>query len=311
MSSILLALIPIFALIALGYSLKTFQLLDDGFWRPAEFLTYWVLFPALLISSVAEADLSDMPILNLTLAQAGALILLLTLTASLAPCLKSVDGPAFSSVFQGVQRPNTYGALAAAGSLYGQPGIAIAAVCAAIAVPLVNLFSTIGMIHWAHSSTNAGGDHRGKLIVKAVATNPLILACVVGGAINLTGVGLTPVLASTLKILGQASLSLGLLVVGAGINLASIHAQRWPLIVSTLGKLVVLPLLVGVIATLLGVTAMPLEIVVMYASVPTSASSYVMARQMNGDADLMAAIITVTTLAAALTMPLVLWAVRG
>ena len=307
MTSILLALAPTFILIALGFGLIRFRLLADGFWRPAETLTYWVLFPALLIGSVAEADLSGMPVLDLTLALGAALAAVLAVTASLAPMLKSADGPAFSSVFQGVQRPNTYVALAAAGSLYGQPGIALAAFCAAIVVPLVNVFSTVGMIHWAHS----GQGHRGKLIVKAVVTNPLILSCVVGGALNWSGLGLTPVIGSTLKILGQASLSLGLLVVGAGITLTGLHAQRWPLLIAVAGKLVLLPVLVGTIAALRAVPTMPLEIAVLYASVPTSASSYVMARQMNGDANLMAAIITVSTLAAAVTMPLVLWAARG
>lgn len=307
MSAVLLALAPIFALIALGYALKTFRVLQDGFWQPAELLTYMVLFPALLISSVGEADLNGMPILELLTSHGVAILVLLALTAATSPLMKSVNGPEFSSVFQGVQRPNTYVALAAAGSLYGQTGIALAALCATIVVPMVNVYSAIGMVHWAHSG---GSQSRAKLIGKAIITNPLVLSCVAGGLINWSGIGLTPALASTLKILGQASLSLGLLVVGAGIDLTSLHAHRWPLLVATLGKLLVLPALVAVIAVALHMSKIPLEIAVLYAAVPTSASSYVMARQMNGDAKLMAAIITFTTLAAILTMPLALWLIR-
>ena len=76
------------------------------------------------------------------------------------------------------------------------------------------------------------------------------------------------------------------------------------------GKLLALPLGVALIAAQLAVDPHSLEVAVLYASVPTSASSYVMARQMNGDAPLMAAIITFTTLAAFVTMPLVLWLIR-
>ena len=304
MIAILLSIAPIFALIALGYGLKTFRLLEDGFWRPAEHLTSMVLFPALLISSVAEADLSGMPILELSAAHGIALIVLLTLAAAMAPMLKTVDGPAFSSVFQGVQRPNTYVALAAAGSMYGQQGLTLAAFCATIVVPMVNVYSTIGMVHWAHPG---GNKHRGKLIAQAIVTNPLILSCVIGGLLNWSGIGLTPALAATLKILGQASLSLGLLVVGAGIDLSTLHSHRGPLLISGFGKLIALPALVGIIAAILNVPTIPLTIAVLYASVPTSASSYVMARQMNGDYGLMAAIITFTTLAAIVTMPLTLW----
>ena len=307
MSAVLLALAPIFALIVLGYGLRIFRILDDGFWRPAEHLTYMVLFPALLISSVAEANLSGMPLLELIKAHGTAILMLLGLTVAATPLLRSIDGRAFSSVFQGVQRPNTYVALAAAGSMYGQTGIALAAFCATIVVPMVNVYSAIGMVVWAHP----GGDQsRTKLIAKAIATNPLVLSCVIGGLLNWSGIGLTPVLASTLKILGQASLSLGLLVVGAGIDLSTLHAHRRPLVLTCLGKLIALPALVGLIGRFLGVDTVPLEVAVLYAAVPTSASSYVMARQMNGDPGLMAAIITCTTLAAFVTMPLVLWVVR-
>ena len=306
MISILQALAPIFALIALGYSLKTFRVLDQGFWAPAELLTYKVLFPAYLISNVAEANLSGMPILELATSHGIGLILLLLLTALCAPVMKTVDGPAFSSVFQGVQRPNTYVALVAAGSLYGQVGVALAAFCAVIVVPMVNVWSAVGMIHWAHS----GGGKRTKLIATALVTNPLILSCLLGGLINWSGIDLPTPFSATLKILGQASLSLGLLVVGGGIDLTSLHAYRTPLIVSAIGKLLLLPFLVGLSAVNLHVEHMPLEVAVLYASVPTSASSYVMARQMNGDHRLMAAIITITTLGAIITMPLVLWLIR-
>ena len=48
---------------------------------------------------------------------------------------------------------------------------------------------------------------------------------------------------------------------------------------------------------------MPAAVAVLYNGLPTSASSYVLARQMGGDGKLMAGIITATTLAAALTLP--------
>ncbi len=292
MTAFLLALAPIFALIGLGFSLKTFRILDAGFWESAERLTYFVLFPAYLISNVAEANLSGMPILELSLSHGSALILALLATAALAPMMKNVSGPSFSSIFQGVQRPNTYVALAAASTLYGQTGVALAAFCAVVVVPMVNIWSVIGMIHWAHPK---GDGHRGKMIAKALATNPLILSCLIGGVINWSGNGVTPALGATFKILGQASLCIGLLVVGAGIDLSSLHTHRWPLAISMVGKLIVLPCLVWVVATHLGVTQQPLEIAVLYASVPTSASAYILARQLNGDHRLMAAIITITT----------------
>ena len=170
---------------------------------------------------------------------------------------------------------------------------------------MVNVYSAVGLIHWAHPK----GGNRLKATVKALVTNPLILSCVAGGLINWSGLGLPQPVGTTLKILGQASLSLGLLVVGAGIDLSAVRDHRWALLTAAIGKLIVFPALVWAIASHLSITGMPLEIAVLYASVPTSASAYVLARQMNGDHRLMAAIITCTTLLAAITMPVALWAI--
>ena len=56
MTGVLSALAPVFGLIAVGYLLKSRRIFTDDFWDPAERLTFYLLFPALLITSIGGAE---------------------------------------------------------------------------------------------------------------------------------------------------------------------------------------------------------------------------------------------------------------
>jgi malonate transporter and related proteins len=147
---------------------------------------------------------------------------------------------------------------------------------------------------------------RARAVAVAVATNPLILACALGIVLNLTGLGLPPVLDRLLAALGSASLPLGLMAVGAGLDLGALRTAGARVGIATAFKLLLLPGLTAAALFAFGVGGPAYGVALLYATLPCSASAYVLARQLGGDAALMASIITVQTLAAILTMPLVL-----
>ena len=300
------AILPIFGLIALGYVLRSRSLVAIGFWEPAERLTYWLFFPALLISNLAEARLGDLqvlPLLGAELAGIAAVMIIAAVVAQwlLGPWL-NLQGSAISSIIQGVQRPNSYIAFALGASLYGAPGLTLAAVCSALVIPPVNILAIMSLVHWAQHGHGAPKLPR---MILAMVTNPLILASLIGAALNATGVGLPPVIGPALKILGPISLGLGLMVVGAGLDLGGVRRMIPPLALVCICKLAILPLIVWVAGRALGLEGVPLMMAVLYGAVPTSTSSFVLAKQMGGDHRLMAAIISVSTVAALATMPLI------
>jgi malonate transporter len=141
MSAVLTALLPVFLLIALGAFLKRTLLPDGKSWDAFESLTYFVLFPALLLVTTATADLREIPATGVGGALATAIILLSIALLTARPLLARIlglSGPAFTSVFQGSVRWNTYVALAIAGSLFGVTGLALASVAIVAMVPLLN-----------------------------------------------------------------------------------------------------------------------------------------------------------------------------
>ena len=306
MTAVVAALLPVFLLIVLGFILKRTLMRLDTQWHGLERLTYYVLFPVLLVQTLVKADLTKVPV-----AGAGGALLL----SALAMCLfclglrpllgrAGVDGPAFTSIFQGATRWQTYVALSVSGNLYGSTGLALASVAMVAIIPLVNVFSVAVLAHYAAPEKRSVGA-----IVMTVATNPLIWACAIGLAINLAHLPLPQIWHEVANALGGSSLAIGLLVTGAGLHLEGMFRPSLAASVALVLKLVLMPVLTVALAAWFGVTGSNLAIVAACSAVPTSPSAYVLARQMGGDAPLLAQIITLQTILAAITMPIAIAAV--
>ncbi len=305
------ALAPIVLLIALGHQLRSRQVVADGFWLPLERLTFHVFFPALLLSSLAKARLDGVPLGGMALTEMGGTLAMAAMAAALSglaakPPLR-LDGPGFSSLFQCVIRPNTYVGLAAAAGLWGARGLTLTAVCVALVVPMVNLLSVLALLHWA----GGGGRFRWRAALLPVAGNPLIVSCLIGIALNVSGIGSPPVIGPFLDILGSASLPLGLLAIGAGLDLGGLKRAKAPVLLAVVVKLAGMPALVWGIGRLIGLEGMPLAVCVLYAGLPASPAGYVMARQMGGDAPLAAGILSLQVLTAMVTMPILVLLLAG
>jgi malonate transporter len=271
----------------------------DDFWPAAERLVYRILLPALLLVTTAGSDLTGWRVLPVI----GSLVAAILLTAGLALALRpwlALGDAAFGSVFQGAIRTNTYVGLAAAGALYGEAGLALMGMVVLAVITTVNVLSVIALTH-------LGSRPAGHGALVAVAQNPLILACLAGFAIKALGLApLFELARPTVEILAQSSLSLGLLCVGAGLDLSRLGEHRRAIGATCALKLLVMPAATALFCRLLGVEGLTAATAILFNSVPISASSYVLARQLGGDADLMASLIALTTVGAAVTMPIVL-----
>ena len=303
MTAVLSALLPLFVLIALGYGARWIGWPGAKAWRVVEQLTYYMLFPALLFSSLAGTSLAGGSVVALALALTTVATTALALLTQ-GPLLLS--GPTFSSVIQGAIRPNTYVGVGAALAVWGDQGVALAAVGLATVIPIVNVIAVIGLLRYAPSD---GSETRRSLILSLIK-NPLIGSCLAGLAVNAVGFELPDWLMGSLKMLGQASLPLGLLAVGAALQLAAIR-NRWEAVAASCGlKLIASPVIAALLLGLFGVHGTAFAVAIVYMAVPTSASAYVLAAEMGGDSEAMATIISASTILSAITLPLIVLAVR-
>lgn len=295
---LLLTIWPLFALICLGFFMARSGFPDPGFWPAAERMNYFVLFPALLVTSLVDAPVRDPAILRL----GGAAIATICIAAAiLAVARKLRPAPAarFGPALQGVVRFNTYLGLAVTTSLAGATGLERAAVLLAIAVPLVNVLSIFAL-------TEAGPARAPRALARTMSRNPLILACVAGITLALLGATLPFGTGRFLELLARGSLPLGLLCVGAALRPAALRQDIAVVAGNAALRLLAMPLLATGIALAFGLDGVEALVLVIFAAIPTAPTAYVLTRQLNGDGTLMAGLVTAQTLAAVATIPLVL-----
>jgi predicted permease len=308
MAAVLAALLPVFLLIVMGFALRRYMLKEDAHWIGLEQLVYFVLFPALLIETLSRANLASVPIGGV----GGALLLSVLIMAAFCLALRrplaaalGVDGPAFTSIFQAATRWQTFVALAVANNLYGDAGVALASVAMVAMIPILNVNSVLVLARYARPQKLAWPE-----LLLAIAKNPLIWACVIGLGLNLSRLPVPQVAHDFADALGRSSLAIGLLVVGAGLRIGELIRPGAAASLAVFLKLIAMPALAIGLALLFGLGGVNLAVVACCASVPAASNSYVLAKQMGGDAPLLAQILTLQTMLAVLTMPIVISMVR-
>lgn len=304
MGAVLLALLPVVILIGLGIFLKHRQFLAEAFWPQAERLGYFILLPALFFHGLATAKLDSLPVWELVVTLISSTLVVAALVVAARPLMR-LDGPAFTSVFQGSVRFNNYVGVTLAAGLFGAQGIALAAICNAAIVPTVNVLCVLVFARHGAARLSARG------ILKQLATNPLVLACLGGILLQVLGLHIPIGIEPALRALGAASLPLGLLCVGAALDFRA--ARQWvgPVASSSLVKFLAMPAATLLAAIPLGLKGPALTTALLFQALPTASSAYIMARQLGGDAPLMAGITATQTVIAAAAIPLVLTLLAG
>lgn len=283
------ALIPVFSLILIGYFFKRISFPSHEFWPMADKLTYYVLMPSLLIYKLSSATFDSNSItfvLSSILAIFFTMIMLIIFNK-----FSPTKNDSFTSMIQGGIRFNTYVFLALSGSIFGDKGLILSAIILTFAIPFINVLCvTIFALYKDSDKLDF------KYLLKSIITNPLIIACFIGGSINFLGLELHISISKLLQILSGAALPLGLLSVGYALVLKEIKSAKKDLIITCIAKFIILPMFIYSFALLFGLNDMMIAILVLFALLPTAPSSFILARQLGGDISLMTSIITVQTL---------------
>lgn len=298
------AIAPIFLIIAIGYVLYRTRIVGEEVWSAIEHICFYLLLPFLIIRTLSRANLGGVPIVDFTLVLMVAIFgmsLLLILIHTALRGRYPQGGPSFTSLFQGITRFHGFVALATIGPLYGDEGITLAAIALAIMVPMLNMLSVIVLS--VYGSGNSDPDF--KQVLLRILKNPLIIACVTGLVLNWTGV--PDVIFDTIIIIGNGGLGLALLAVGAGLRIGQAADQKLLIATGVFTRLIGMPVIIIVMAWLIGLEGLPRTVAIIAGAVPTAASSYVMARKMGGNAELMSNIMTFQVIAAVFTLPVFIY----
>ena len=298
------SILPIFLIVLLGVALRRAPFIDQSVWPGLETIGYYVLFPALLFLTLAKADFAGLELGTVAAVAMIAVSVMTALLIALHPLARArgMSDARFTSVFQTSTRWNSFIALAIAERLAGASGLTLVALVMAVIIIPVNLVN-VAMLVWYGS-----GARDLRTLAKRIVGNPLVLSCLAGVGFSALHLGLYPPLEQAISLIARSSLGLGLVMVGAGLRLSD-ALRPGPAVIVPVGlKLVFFPVLMVGLALSFGLGGETLIILALCAAVPTAMNGYLLARQMGGDAPLYAAVTTVQTVAAFVTIPAVMWA---
>ncbi|MFC6280258.1 MULTISPECIES: AEC family transporter [Polaromonas] len=295
-------LFPDFFLIACGYLLCRHTALNRNIWEPVESLVYYVLFPVLLFQSIVKSPL-DLGATS-SLISAGLLMglggIAMAYSLPYIPWLgRHIDRREHAASAQVAFRFNSFMALALADRLAGSEGLQLIAVLIGVCVPLFNVAAVWPMAR-----------HAGRGFLRELVRNPLIIATVAGLIANLLGFSMPTWLEPAVTRIGAASLALGLMAAGAGMQFGHL-SQAKTLAAAVLSiRHLFIPLLAFGLAKAFGLSYTQSTILLAFSAVPTASSAYVLATRMGYNGGYVAGLVTLSTVLGVVSLPFALGVLR-
>ena len=137
---------------------------------------------------------------------------------------------------------------------------------------------------WSEGIAVYSGISDKKETVKKVVTHPCVLACMIGLVLLLTQADLPPVILTPVQTIGRCNTALSMMVIGmilAEINIKDLVDKT--VVLYTIQRLVVIPLLIYVILTLLHVSPLVRGLSVILAAMPAGATTSMLASRYDRD----------------------------
>jgi len=293
-----LQILPVFFLVGLGYLLRSIRLLDAGFVQSLSRLVFYVFLPPLMFLGIAQTRLSESfepAVIGWSLLGVAIFGILTFLATArwLEPSQRGV-------LAQGASRSNlAFVGLAILLNLHGDTILGKAAVFIAFQAFLINLLTILFLLLPHYSLKNPSNWRR---IGTQLALNPIVLGCAFGMAFSALGYELSETFKRTMKDLAAPTLPLALLTVGASLGGSPMRNRLGLVMLATLLKLVLLPALIWLLLDAAGVSNPSLTMAVVLLGSPTAVTSFIMAKEMEGDEHLASAIIMASTVLSPLTL---------
>ena len=290
---ILNTIFPLFAVLFLGYLLRRTGYMDGAFLKTADRLVYYIFFPAMLFYKIGGAHPGDGVDVGLCLAGVVTISLLFVLTLA---TLRWRRIPRFQagSFAQAGFRFNTYIGMALVIQVLGSEGVRHFGILVGILIPILNLMS-VSVLIWYSGQEMALGE-KSRYFIRALASNPLIMACLSGLLFSYYGPGFPQFVDNSFALMSSVTLPLALMSIGGNLKFRGIGEYGPSLFWSTALKLCAMPLLGGLMLTLFQVEGIAFKVGMIYFCLPTSTAMYVLSGQLNSDTRLASAAIMVSTL---------------
>jgi predicted permease len=298
MLNIVVTIVPIFVIILLGWLARVYGFIRADFIAPANRLVFYLAIPAMIFRSISKAPLNrhfDGWTVSLALLSMCLVFGIAWAWSCFAHVPRNHRGSFIQNSFHGNLG---YIGLAVAFYYLGPEGLVRASILSGFMMILQNLLAVIAL--QVHAENNSAAPSRWTAVLK-IAGNPIILAALAGILVSMTGVPVPLLIGRCLDILGDLSLPLALLIIGASLSFEMVQSRLRQVLSTGILKLLLLPGIGYTLYRLCGVLPESFLPGVILLASPTATVTYVMAKEMGGDSEFAVASISLNTLLSALT----------
>jgi len=296
--------LPLFLNIALGYALRCMHMLDEATQKNLNKLVFKVFLPIYVFNNIYTTNIAVAFQPGLVALTMGGVLAIFAFLMAFVPRIE-LENAKRGVMIQAIFRSNfvLFG-LPVAVSLCGENNVGPTSLLVGFVVPVFNVLAVVCLEAFRGSKPDV------KKMLKGIATNPLIIASVLGIVMNLTHIPLLTGVHKSITDLGRIATPLALVALGAGFQFRRIRGYTRQLLICISGKLVLCPLLMLTLAAMLGFrNEMLVPVLALFGS-PVATSSYTMAELMGGDGTLAGSLVVLTTTLSIFTMFLFIFGLK-
>ena len=287
---------PLMIYMIIGALIRKIGVVDEHIMRGTNNIIYYVTLPLMCYRAVAASDLNAMFDTPYLLYMTIGILVLYGITALLVPAFCK-DNRRRGVLVLGIFRSNDaiFG-LAVAAALLGENNLGMMSIGISLSVPLYGLLSVFAMERYRGERVNFGR------VLLRVITNPIMVACALGFAVNLMQIQLPTVLQKPIDGLAAVTSPLAFVLLGGTISFSAVKRNRLAITVVSLLRLLIIPFVVLAAFLALGFRGEFIVVVLILFGAPVAMVTYTMAVGMQADDELAGTLVAVTSMLSILSM---------
>ena len=292
------AVVPLFVIVAVGYFLNRIGMMpeDRAIWLNR--VCFNVMIPCSLFKTTYNADFS---LSSFYLVAYGVTCYLAAIPLLCRIIPKWIPSrPQAGSVIQAIYRSNmVLIGIPLMTNLFGEEQVAPMALLITFMVPLFNISGTIVLTTFSRDAVQKPPVGH---FVKKIVSNPMIIASLLGIAMNLLRIPLPVIITKPISDLAAIASPLAMMALGARFDFKSFSNDRFAIVLGTAGRLIILPMCILLGAVLLGFRGPDLCSLFICAAAPMAVANVAMADAMGCDGDLAGELLISTSACSCVTM---------
>ena len=299
---------PVFLMMVLGFFLRRIGLIDDGFASKLNKLVFNITLPVLLFHQLGTTDFVHAWDSRFVLFCFVVTAVTIALVWFLSSWIKSL--PERGEFVQAAYRSSAaILGIAYMQNMYGDASMAPLMIIGS--VPLYNILAVIVLTLTAETVEPANKDQIFRKTFLSIMKNPIILGVVFGLLWSLSGLEFPHILDKTLVDIGSVSTPLGLLAMGASVELSKVSGAMKDSLIAVFIKLFGCCILFLPLAVWMGFRGAQLVAILIMLGSPTTVSSYIMARNMGHEGVLTSNSVILATIFSSFSLTMWIWLLRS